>query len=203
MPDAVRTIRHPDAPIEELLLGRWSPRAMSGEPIADAELARLFEAARWAPSSGNSQPWRYVYGRRGTPAFDVLFGLLTEGNRRWAGQGALLAVVLAVDVDPRNGKVLRTNAYDAGAAWENLALQGCAMGLVVHGMQGFDYDRARSELQVPDGVSVLAMFAIGRPGASAALPEDLQKREVPSQRNPVATFAFEGIYPAAAPSATT
>ena len=190
-----RAARQPHAAIADHFVTRWSPRAMSGDPLTDAEIAMLFEAARWAPSAFNSQPWRFVYARRDTPQWGPLFGLLGEKNQRWVKHGALLVVVLSTATDP-TGKVLRTHTFDAGAAWENIALQASAMGLVIHGMQGFDYDRARSELQVPEQMTVEATFIVGRPGSVADLPEDLQEREKPSQRRPVAEFAFEGALPA-------
>ena len=197
----VRAFRKPDAEIEDYLLARWSPRAMSGAPLAEDLLWRLFEAARWAPSSINSQPWRFVYAHRDTPAWSPLFGLMTEKNQRWAKNAGVLVAVLSVESDAKSGRVLRTHSFDAGAAWENMALQGRAMGLVVHGMSGIDYDRARTVLQVPDGVSVEMMFAAGHPGEVSALPEDLREREKPNARWPVKELVSEGIYvPAVVPA---
>ena len=188
------TVRTPDHPIEPLFLRRWSPRAMSGEPLSDGELLSLFEAARWAPSTFNEQEWRFLYARRDTPHWPTFLGLLVEGNRAWCARAAVLAVVLSHTVFQRNGKPNPVHKFDAGLAFENLALQGAAMGLVVHGMQGFDFDRARRELNVPDVYSVDAMFAIGRPGDPADLPPALREREKPSGRKPIAEIIREGPF---------
>lgn len=186
--------RQPEHPVETLLYHRWSPRSMSAEPLTKAELMRLFEAARWAPSSFNEQPWRFVYAERDSTHWPRFFDLLSEGNRRWAAAAALLVVVLSRTTFERNGNPSRTHAYDTGAAWQNLALQGCRMGLVVHGMAGFDYERARDVLGVPEEFAVQATIAVGRPAPAEALPESLREREVPSDRKPVAEFAIPGVF---------
>src|SRR5690348_6541238 len=116
--------REPDRPIEPLLLRRWSPRAMSGEPIDEEELLTLFEAARWAPSTYNEQEWRFLYARRETPQWSVFFDLLVEGNRVWCQRAAMLVVILAHRVFERNGKPNPVHLFDCGNAFENLALQG-------------------------------------------------------------------------------
>jgi len=180
-----------DHEIDPIFLNRWSPRAMNGEPVSEAELMRLFEAARWAPSSGNGQPWRFVYGRAGTDAFAPLFDLLMEGNRPWCARaGALVVVLSKTHFD--NGRPAPTHSFDAGAAWMSLALQGSIMGLVIHGMAGFDYARARVELNVPEDMVVEAMIAIGQPGRVDDLPEKYRAREVKSGRKPVSELVFEG-----------
>jgi nitroreductase len=186
--------RRPDHPIETLFLARWSPRAMSGEPISDAELLRLLEAARWAPSTYNEQEWRFLYARRDTAHWPAFFGLLAEANQVWCGRAAVLMVVLSHNVFARNGKPNPVHTFDAGAAFENLALQGAAMGLVVHGMAGFDRDRARATLGVPEDYDVEAMVAVGRPGDPDELPPELRGREVPSGRRPIAEIAREGPF---------
>jgi nitroreductase len=180
--------------IEPLFLKRWSPRAMSGEPLSDEELRTLFEAARWAPSTYNEQEWRFLYARRETPEWPVFFDLLVEGNREWCRQAALLVVVLAHKVFSRNGKPNPVHLFDTGCAVENLALQGAAMGLVVHGMQGFDFEKARTSLEVPEDYAVAAMFAAGRPGDPAQLPKHLQEREKPSGRKPIEQIICEGAF---------
>jgi nitroreductase len=186
--------RRPDHPIETLFVARWSPRAMSGESITDAEMLTLFEAARWAPSTYNEQEWRFLYARRETPQWQTFFDLLVEGNRAWCKNAALLVVILAHKVFARNGKPNPVHLFDSGCSFENLALQGTAMGLVVHGMQGFDYEKARTTLNVPDDYAVAAMFAAGRPGEPSDLPEELRKREKPSDRKPVEEIICEGLF---------
>lgn len=186
--------RKADHPIELLFLRRWSPRAMTGEPITDSELRTLFEAARWAPSTYNEQEWRFLYARRDSAHWTDFFTLLVEGNQAWCQNAAVLVVVLSHKVFTKNGKPNPVHTFDAGASFENLALQGTAMGLVVHGMMGFDFEKARNVLKVPDDYSVDAMFAIGRPGDPDQLPENLREREVPSDRKPVAEIICEGPF---------
>ena len=167
---------------------------MSGEPLSEAELFTLFEAARWAPSTYNEQEWRFLYARRDTPPWPLLFDLLVEANQEWCRNAALLSVVLAHKVFQRNGKPNAVHVFDSGLAFENLALQGTAMGLVVHGMAGFDFNKARTTLGVPEDYAVCAMFAVGRPGNPAELPPELREREVPSQRKPVREIVCEGRF---------
>ena len=186
--------RMADFPIEPLFIRRWSPRAMSGEPLSEEEMFTLFEAARWAPSTYNEHEWRFLYARRETPSWPLFFDLLVEGNRAWCQHAALLAVILAHKVFQKNRNPNPVHLFDCGAAFENLALQGTAMGLVVHGMQGFDFDKARTVLAVPDDYAVAAMFAAGRPGDPTQLSEILRQREVPSGRRPVREFTHEGIF---------
>jgi nitroreductase len=181
-------------PVDHLFLDRWSPRAMSGEPIPESDLMALLEAARWAPSSFNNQPWRILYAARGSEHWDTFFNLLTEGNQGWAKNAAVLLVFVSKTTFDRNGKPSRTHSFDTGSAWENLALQGTLKGLVVHAMQGFDYDRARTELGVPDDFEVEAMAVVGKPGAKEDLPEKMQKSETPNDRKPLAEISCEGPF---------
>jgi nitroreductase len=186
--------RKADHAIEPIFLRRWSPRAMSGEPLSQEELLTLFEAARWAPSTYNEQEWRVLYARRDTPQWPLFFGLLVEGNQIWCKRAAVLGVVLARKVFTRNGKPNPVHVFDTGTAWENLALQATSMGLVAHGMAGFDFEKARSTLRVPDHFAVGAMFALGRPGNPADLPPELREREVATGRRPVRESICEGPY---------
>lgn len=185
--------RTADHPIAELFLERWSPRAMSGDPLTVGELLRLFEAARWAPSAGNGQPWRFCFALAGTPHFERFHGLLAEGNKPWCEKAGALVVVASRTVRGQ-GKPIRTHSFDTGAAWMSLALQGTIQGLVVHGMEGFDYARAATELALPPDHAVECMVALGRPGRLEDLPERYQAREVPSGRQPVTSFVFEGRF---------
>lgn len=186
--------RRPDHPIEPLFYKRWSPRAMSGEPISEPELLSIFEAARWAPSTYNEQEWRFLYARRDTPQWPMFFDLLMEANQTWCQRAAVLVVVLARKTFTRNGKPNVVHLYDAGSAWQNAALQASAMGLVAHGMAGFDFARARQTLRVPEHFDVAAMFALGRPGDPEQLPESYRKMEVPSPRRPAALSICEGPF---------
>jgi nitroreductase len=187
-------VRKADHPIEELFLDRWSPRAMSGGSVSAEELMALFEAARWAPSSYNNQPWRILYARRDTEHWPVFLGLLVEGNRAWAKDAAALLLFVSKETFDFNGQPYPTHSFDTGAAWENLALQATLKGLVTHGMQGFDYERARTELNIPAGFRVEAMIAVGRPGDPASLPEKMREMEAPSGRKPLSEITCEGPF---------
>ena len=184
-----------DHPVDPQFLQRFSPRALTGEPIAEAELMRLFEAARWAPSSGNGQPWRFLYARRDTPSWNTFFDLLMPGNKIWAHRASALVVVVSQALR-ENGKPRLTHSFDAGAAWMSLALQARMMGLVAHGMEGYDKEKAVRDLGIPDGYVPEAMIAIGHYGKPEDLPEEKKAGEVPSQRKPLSETVFEGGWPA-------
>jgi len=186
--------RSAEHPIQPLLLDRWSPRAMTGESISPDELMRLFEAARWAPSSFNSQPWRALYARRDTEHWPVFLGLFVDGNKAWAQNAAALVVFISRRTFEYNDEPSVSHSYDCGAAWENFALQGFSQGFVVHGMEGFDYDRARIELKIPDQFQVEAMAAVGKPGAKETLPEMLRKAEGPNERRKISASICEGPF---------
>ena len=190
-PDDFRT---PDHPVEPLFFRRWSPRAMSGEALSQEELLTVFEAARWAPSTYNEQEWRFLYARRDTPQWPAFFDLLMEANQAWCKNAAVLVVALAHKVFAKNGKPNPVHLFDCGSAWQNLALQATAMGLVSHGMAGFDFEKARTSLGVPDDYAVAAMFALGRPGDPDALPEQMREMEKPSGRRPVGESICEGRF---------
>jgi nitroreductase len=186
--------RQANYPIEPIFIRRWSPRAMSGEALTDDELLRVFEAARWAPSTYNEQEWRFLYARRDTPQWPLFFNLLAEPNQAWCKNAGVLVVVLARKTFTRNGKPNPVHLFDAGSSWQNLALQAAAMGLVAHGMAGFDFDNARAELRVPDEFAVAAMIALGRPGDPENLPEELRAMEKPSGHRPVEESICEGPF---------
>jgi len=186
--------RKADHPIDRLFLDRWSPRALSGESIALEDLMVLFEAARWAPSSYNNQPWRILFARRDSEHWPLFLSLLVESNQAWASKAAALLLFISKTTFDHNGKPARTHSFDTGAAWENLALQGMLRGYVVHGMQGFDYDRAKTALEIPDEYQVEAMVAVGLPGAMETLPERLQAMESPNDRRPLEQTVCEGPF---------
>jgi nitroreductase len=167
---------------------------MSGESISQAELAVLFEAARWAPSAGNTHPWRILYAHRDSEHWSRFFDLLVERNQVWCRNAAALLMFISRKTHEQTGRPLVTHSYDTGAAWENLALQGMLSGFVVHGMAGFDYARARTTLSIPEDFQVEAMAAVGRPGPVTVLPEDFQARESPNTRRAISDLVFEGRY---------
>lgn len=172
--------RTPQHPIHPLILRRWSPRAMTGEPLSNEELCSLFEAARWAPSSFNEQPWRFLYALRGSSGFQRLFSLLVPFNQAWTAQAAILGIITSRSTFAKTGKPSPSHALDTGAAWENVCLEGAHRGLVVHGMSGFDYAKAKEEFQIQDPYTIQAMFAIGKQASLETLSTELQSREFPS-----------------------
>lgn len=179
---------------DDIFINRWSPRAMSGEEVTNDELFSLFEAARWAPSSFNNQPWRFVYAKKKTDYWDKFFSLLSEGNQSWAKNASVLIVTISKTTFDRNGKYSRTHSFDTGSAWENLALQGSIKGLVVHGMQGFDYEKAAETVDLPDDHKIEMMIAVGRPGDPGELPEKFRDGEQPSGRKKLSEIVSEGEF---------
>ena len=186
--------RKPAHPIHPLFIDRWSSRALSGETLSEPELMTLFEAARWAPSSGNFQPWRFLYARRDTDFWPAFLDLLKPGNRAWAERAGALVLVISRTHFDGDGRPCRTHSYDSGAAWQNLALQASLLDLVAHGIEGFDYERARGVLRVPEAYAVEAMMVLGKPGSKTELSEPLQKREQPNSRRPLGETVCEGPF---------
>jgi nitroreductase len=188
--------RTADHDIDPIFLNRWSPRAFTGEVMPDEVLMSLFEAARWAPSASNIQPWRFVYAHRGTAEWALLFDALMDMNQPWVANASVLAYVLSdrfrrrPDREPTEN---RSHSFDTGAAWAYLALQAHHLGWAAHGMGGFWPDKAYAALGASDAdYRVEAAIAIGRPTDAGVLPESYRAREVPSGREPVGSFVFEG-----------
>lgn len=200
------TRRVPNFPVETLFLHRWSPRAFVPEPIAEAQLMTLLEAARWAPSCFNSQPWRFLYALRDTPDWDRFVGLLTPDNQAWARNASALVVLVSnttmKNPHPAPGAAewvpSPTHSFDTGAAWAQLGLQSTLAGLRAHGIIGIDMDRARVELHIPAQFHIEAAVAIGRQAPPDTLDAGLQEQEQPSVREPLSTLAFAGGFPPAA-----
>ena len=187
-------------PVDPLILQRWSPRAFDRSAIPQADLLTLFDAARWAPSAFNAQPWRFLYAQRGSENWPRFLKLLLPFNAAWAEHAAALVFVLSDTLiqpsDTVDQAVSRSHSFDAGAAWALLALQATRLGYYTHGMTGADFERARIELAVPARFHFEAAVAIGRQGAASELPDTLRAREHPSQRKPIEELAFEGRFPA-------
>lgn len=187
--------RDPDHDVAPLFVNRWSPRAMSGAPLAEADLLPLFEAARWAPSAFNNQHWRFVYATREDEEWETFLGLLNEANRTWAADAGALIAVFSKRTFEHNGEEATTRSFDTGAAWQNLALEGTRRGLAVHPMAGFEWDRVHEALGVPAAeFDAEAMVAVGERAAPETLPEDLREREVPSGRKPLAEVVSNGRF---------
>lgn len=179
---------------DDIFRKRWSPRSMTGKAVNDQDLMAMFEAAHWAPSAANNQSWRFIYARREDPEWDLFFSFLNEKNQRWCKNAGALVVIVSKTTFDRNDKPSRTHSFDTGAAWAMFALEGASRGLVVHGMQGFSYERATSELDVPDGFCVEAMAAVGVLDEPSKLPDDLAAREKPSGRKQLAQIIMRGKF---------
>lgn len=192
--------RTADHDIDPVFLERWSPRAYDGSAVPLEHLLTMVEAARWAPSSYNSQPWRFLYALRGGAHWEQFMGFLAEGNRKWCADAGALLVLLSKSTMAVPGQPDEVPSYshshDAGAGWACLALQATRMGYQAHGMVGFDRDRVFAELHVPAGFRVEQMIAVGRLADLSALPEERRAKEVPNNRRPVSQTAFEGAFPA-------
>lgn len=183
-----------DYPIHELLARRWSPRAFAERPIEPEKLQSLFEAARWAPSSNNEQPWRFIVAHKADEAqWNRLFACLVEGNRAWAFRAPVLALSVASLYFGKTGAPNRHAMHDTGMAVQNLAIQATVLGLIVHQMAGFDAEQARKDLKIPSEYEPVAMIAIGYPGDPSLLSGTLHEREVaPRRRHPASSFVFSG-----------
>ena len=181
-------------PLHELLRKRRSLRAFSNRPVEPEKLASLFEAARWAASSYNEQPWRYIFATKEDPeSFDRLLGVLMESNQGWAKEAYALVLSVAKRTLSLNGKPNKFYFHDTGAANASMALQATAMGLNLHQMGGYHADKARQVLHLPDDYEPVSMMAIGYPGSADDLPEDLRRREMaPRSRRPLEELVFEG-----------
>jgi nitroreductase len=181
-------------PIHDLLGRRWSPRAYDERAIEPEKLKSLFEAARWAPSSNNEQPWRFIVASKDHEAdWRRLLACLVESNRTWAHRAPVLMLSVSSLNFEDDANPNRHALHDTGMAVENLVLQATALGLVAHQMAGFDVEKARADLKIPDGYEPVAMIAVGYPGDPNLLTDRLRQRELaPRERNPISTFVFSG-----------
>jgi nitroreductase len=192
-PEAIEKLKHaPDvAGVENAVLRRWSPRAFSDKEISAIELKALFEAARWAASSSNEQPWRFLVGRRGDETYQKIFNALVEFNQSWAKSAPVLVLSVAKKSFTGKDSPNRHNLHDTGAATAILTLQATANGLHSHSMAGFDPEQVRASFAIPSDYEIGAVTAIGYFGDPASLPEHLHKIEVsPRQRKPLEEFVF-------------
>jgi nitroreductase len=159
------------AEINELILKRWSPVAFDPKPVEFDKIHLLFEAAKWAPSSRNAQPWRFLFASREMPEYKAFIDLMTEGNKVWARTAPLLVLSLAQVVSTYKNRPNRLAFYETGMAVSNLLLQASSMGLFVHQMSGYDHERAKEVLVIPTRYEPAAMMAIGYKGDPSQLPE--------------------------------
>ncbi|MDG2002121.1 MAG: nitroreductase family protein [Novosphingobium sp.] len=185
---------HPS--VTPLIVERWSPRSFDGSDIPEEDLNIIFEAAGWAPSAFNIQPWTLLYARRGDANWDRFLALLVEFNQSWAKDASALVFVVSNRMQGRGEKRSEnySHSFDAGAAWAMLALQATTMGYHAHGMTGLQFDEAVSDLGIPEDHRLEAAVAIGRKGPKENLPEGMQEREAPSPRKPVSEIAIAGSF---------
>ncbi|KAF0815165.1 malonic semialdehyde reductase RutE [Andreprevotia sp. IGB-42] len=190
--------RTPAYPIDSQFAARWSPRAYTGEAISDDELFTLFEAARWAPSGSNSQPWRFIYVKQGSAQWDTFVSFLSGNNQLWAPKAAALVLLLSkkthVPAGETEARPARNHSFDAGAAWASLSLQGAQLGWRTRAMGGFDKDAARAVLGIPDDYHLEVVIAIGRQADAAILPDALREKEQPTPRKPLAELVADGHF---------
>jgi nitroreductase len=184
--------RVPDAAVNPMFPGRWSPRAFDPAPLPEEDIATLFEAARWAPSCNNEQPWLFVYGTSEEER-ETFLEILTEKNQRWARSAPVLAILFARRTFAGSGKPNRWAGLDCGAAWVSLAFQARMLGLYAHGMAGFSQAKACELLGVPEEeYEAMCAIAIGAYGDRDALPPEEREREQPNTRKPLAEVAVKG-----------
>lgn len=185
-----------DFPVHDFIAERWSPRAFSDKPVAPNVLQSLFEAARWAPSSSNEQPWGYIVATKDDAEnFAKLVSVLVPSNVTWAQHAPVLALAVAELAFAKSGSPNRNAQYDVGAASAWLTVEATSRGLFVHQMGGYDHDKARQVFQIPADWDPIAAMAIGYPGDPDSLPQPLRDREVaPRTRKPISQFVMSGSW---------
>jgi nitroreductase len=183
-----------DIDINHLIEKRWSPRAFEDKPVQKNQLLSMFEAARWAPSSMNEQPWRFIYATKdGKEAYERLFNCLVEGNQVWAKNAPVLFLSVAKKDYEKSGKPNSHAWHDVGMATANLVIQATSLGLHAHLMGGFSAQKAQETLSIPEEYEPVTMGAIGYVGEPEMLPDNLQERELAERnRKPLTDIAFNG-----------
>jgi nitroreductase len=199
MTDTPFAPRTPEYPISPLFTARWSPRSFDDTPIDAATVLGFIEAARWAPSSANTQPWRFVYALRGDAGWSALLASLSPSNRAWAQRAAALVLIGSTTVVWRAGAEAPVanagHAFDAGAAWASFAFQAELAGWSTHAMGGFDRAVAAAAVELPPDHQLHAAVAVGKRGDRADLPDELRAREAPNGRRPLSEIAFRDRFP--------
>ncbi|WP_198663178.1 MULTISPECIES: nitroreductase family protein [Paraliobacillus] len=183
---SIENSRKADYPIHPQFVNRWSPRSFLDKEVPEELLYSTLEAARWAPSSGNSQPWRFIIARNDADRAKF-HRFIMDGNRTWCEQAPVLILLLS---DQTGG----AHTFDAGTAWGYLALQAAENGLSTHAMGGFDKEKAREVLGIPATYDLHAVIALGYQGEKEALSAVLQERETPSPRRPLSETVYEGTF---------
>jgi nitroreductase len=184
--------RIPDAEIHPIFLERWSPRSFTDQPVSEEVLLSILEAARWAPSSSNLQPWRYIIARTSKDR-ESFYSFIMPGNLEWCKKAPILILLLSHTLQA-NGDLNRAHGFDTGTAWGFMAIEAVNQGLITHAMGGFHADQARTILHIPDEYALHAVIALGYQGEKSALPEHLQIREIPNARRPITESLYEGLF---------
>ncbi len=192
------------SPVHELIRERWSPRAFSDKTVSPEILQSLFEAARWAPSCSNEQPWAFLVGVKGDgDTFQRILGTLVDANQVWAKNAPVLVIAVSELAFAKNGQPNRNAFYDTGAAVSQLTTEATSRGLYVHQMAGFDPRKAVEAFAIPNGWEPISVFALGYAGDAQTLPDTLRERELaPQKRKPLPEFVMSGNWGQTAPFAT-
>lgn len=190
--DEIKAVRPTDFEVHPYILNRWSSRAFDDRQIPEETLFSLFEAARFAPSANNEQPWRYVIARTKEDR-ERFYTFINEGNRAWCERAPVLAVLAAKRTSSR-GNPMRTYAFDTGASWGMLAVEAKYRGLNTRAMGGFDGAKAKETLSLSDDYEPMIVIAIGYPGDAGTLPEELRERNGPTPRKPREEIVKEGRF---------
>lgn len=193
-------VRTADHPVADVFTARWSPRAFTEATMSEEELLGLLEAARWAPSAFNAQPWRFIYALRGDDGWQPILDAIIPFNQSWAQKASALVIVASATTFVAPGKTEASDngshTFDAGTAWGYMALQAHMAGFASHAMAGFDKAAMAKAVNLPEGHVLHAAVAIGKQGDASLLPEALQGREMPSPRLPLAQTAVRGGFKA-------
>lgn len=188
--------RPTEFPVDDLFRTRWSTRAFSAENMPEQDLMTILEAARFAPSANNNQPWRFVYVLRDTPEWEKVTALLKGFNKDWAPHASALILVYSLSKLTPPGadkeREIATHAFDAGAAWMSMALQAKMLGYYTHAMGGVEKELAATLFEAPDHAHLHVAVAVGKQGDTSKLPEDKQKLEYPNARRPLSEIAAMG-----------
>ncbi|GGF89837.1 nitroreductase family protein [Paenibacillus abyssi] len=184
--------RSPEYDISPLIVNRWSPRSFQERSVSDQDLYAVMEAARWAPSASNEQPWRFVVAKTSAQK-EQFHTFVNEGNLIWCKHAPILILAIAKTTNAKEAPN-RWHAFDTGTAWGFLALEAARRGLITHAMGGFDVDKARSTLSIPEIYAPQALIALGYRAEAELLPEQLRERERPSTRKPLEEIIIEGSF---------
>jgi nitroreductase len=186
-------------PINEAAMKRWSPRAFLDKPVEKEKLISLLEAARWAASGGNVQPWRFILGNRPDATWKCIFDALAPGNQEWNEHVPVLMVAVGAKISPFDGEISPVFQYDTGQAVSSLSIEAIHQGLYVHQMGGFSIEKIHADFEIPKDFLAIAVIAVGYIGDPESLPDKLKKRELlPRERKPLEEMVFSGKFGKAA-----